>query len=392
MKILLMNTFYYPNMVGGTEQSVKLLAEGLKKDGNKVYVITGDSNANKTIREEINGINIIRLNVKDRFNSKIGKVIRKALEFKNLYIKKELEDLLDEINPDVVHTNNLFYLSNIIWKLANEKGIKVVHTLRDYWGVCPKCTLLNHNSKICSKRKLLCNIHNKIYKNNSKYVNIVTAPSKFTIDLYNKDGIYTNILNKTIYNAIDVDFEQNKQLVDLKLKRENKIIKFLFLGTLDIHKGIKFMIETFKGINNKNIELNICGDGPLKDYVIQQVKLDGRIKYWGKIGGEEKEKILQDSDVMIVPSIWYEPFGRVIIEGYKYAMPVIACKIGGINELLNDEVSIGIQANSKEELIEAFEKLSNRRTIKNYLINSSKFISQYTIEEQINIFSNIYKS
>ena len=68
MKILLMNTFYYPDS-WPNRTKCKVISRRVK-DGNKVYVITGDSNANKTIREEINGINIIRLNVKDRFNLK----------------------------------------------------------------------------------------------------------------------------------------------------------------------------------------------------------------------------------------------------------------------------------------------------------------------------------
>lgn len=391
MKILIVNTFYYPNMIGGTEQSIKLLAEGLSNFGHEIYVLTGDSvKYNKEI-DVVNNIKIIRLNIKERFNHGFKKVIRKGLEFRNILFEKRINEILDEINPDIIHTNNLFYISPMIWKIAHEKNIKIVHTLRDYWGLCPKCTLLNRNCEICSKGNLLCKLHKKNYKSYSKHVNLVTAPSRFTLDLYNRNNLFNDIPNKLIYNAIDIDLNEHKNLVQQKLKRENLNIKFVFLGSLEVHKGIKLLIDTFLQIKNDDIELIICGDGSLKYYVQECCNKDNRIKYKGKVDKKEKIKILEDSDVMIVPSIWYEPFGRVVIEGYKYAMPVIACKIGGIKELLNNEISIGVKVNSKEELGAAINRFSNRSEIINYIPNIRKFIGRYDLEDQINNFIDVYK-
>lgn len=392
MKILIVNTFYYPNMVGGTEQSIKLLAEGLSSIGHEVYVLTGDSSKSSKEIDIINNINIIRLNIKERFNYGFKKVVRKGLEIRNILFRNKINEILDEIRPDIIHTNNLFYISPVIWKIAHEKNIKVIHTLRDYWGICPKCTLLNKNCEICSKGKLLCKLHKKNYKLYSKYVNLVTAPSKFTLDLYNENGLFNDIPNKLIYNAIDIDLNEHKNLVQQKLKRENLNIKFVFLGSLEVHKGVKFLIETFLQIKNNNIELIICGDGSLRNYVQEACNKDNRIKYKGKVDKKEKIKILEDSDVMIVPSIWYEPFGRVIIEAYKYAMPVIACKIGGIKELLNDQVSIGITVNCKKELEVSLNRLSNRIEIKKYLPSIKKYIENYDLEEQIKSFNNVYEN
>ncbi|WP_394896174.1 glycosyltransferase, partial [Clostridium baratii] len=238
---------------------------------------------------------------------------------------------------------------------------------------------------------IFCKLHKINYKSNSAYVNLVTAPSKFTLDLYNENNLYDNVTNKLVYNAIDVDLDEHKKLVEEKLKRRNLNIKSVFLGSLELHKGVKFLIDTFIKIKNNNIELIICGDGSLKEYVKEACNKDNRITYKGKVDKKEKLYILKESDVMIVPSIWYEPFGRVVIEGYKYAMPVIACEIGGIKELLNDEVSIGIKANSKKDLEVAINKLSNRNEIDNYLSNTIKFIKKYDLKEQISSFDNIYK-
>lgn len=388
MKILIVNTYYYPNMIGGTEQSIKLLAEGLKEKGHDVYVLTGDKQYEKY--EEINDIKIIRLDLSNKKNI-IQRSSRKILEFNNISIRHKLSKILEEINPDIIHTNNLFYISPIIWKIAKERNIKVVHTLRDYWGICPKCTLLNRKNKICNEGNILCKIHKLNYKSKSKYVNVVTSPSKFTLDLYNKNNLYNNIPNKLIYNAIDIDLEDHRDLVNKKLNSIPEKIKFVFMGSLETHKGIEFLIETFKKIENNNIELIICGDGSLKSYVEESCILDKRIVYKGKVNNVQKIEILKSCNVMVVPSIWYEPFGRVVIEGYKYAMPVIACKMGGIKELLDKEVSIGIDVNSKSQLEEAINYLSIKENIDKFMVNTEKFIKSYDLKKQINSFNKLYK-
>lgn len=388
MRILLVNTYYYPNMVGGTEQSIKLLAEGLKEKGHDVFVLTGDKKDQSN--EVVNGIKIIRLNLKNNLNKGPLKIIRKCLEFDNISIISEVERILDEIKPDIVHTNNLFYLSPVIWKVAKNKNIKVVHTLRDYWGVCPKTTLLNKQGTICERKKSYCKFHMLNYKNFSKYVDIVTSPSKFTLDLYKKNGIFNNCESYVVSNAIDIDYEKYNNVFSIKNDKKDNVINFLFIGTLNIHKGIKFLIESFTSIDNDNIRLIICGDGDLREYIKKISKQDNRVIYKGKVFGEEKENTLLESDVMIVPSIWYEPFGRVVIEGYKYAMPVIASKIGGINELLFDDISIGVKANDNDELRSAIEVFANRENIKKHIENNKKYLSIYEIDTQIDKFESIY--
>lgn len=391
MRILLVNTYYYPNMIGGTEHSVKLLAEGLIKRGHEVYVLTCDKKKDGKDQEVINGVHVIRIYLAFENQNVYMKLLRKINFLRNFYILNRLNKILDEVKPDVIHTNNLFYFSTVIWKCAAEKNIKVVHTLRDYWGLCRRITLLNKKGDICHKPELLCKMHRTSYKTFTKYVDTVTAASKFTLDLYtNKNNMFEKSRKQVVYNAIDFNYEEHLDLLNHKLKNQGKTVKFLFIGSLDVHKGIKFAIEAFMNIDNPNIRLTICGDGELKEYVRKSQSKDSRITYLGKVFAEEKEKVLIDSDVMLVPSIWYEPFGRVVIEAYKYAMPVIGTDIGGIPELLTENTSIKIKINSHKQLIGALEKFSSRKNIKKAIKNVSSDLSRYNLENQLNEFEKLY--
>ena len=57
MKILLVNTFYYPEVKGGAEYSVKKLAEALQADGNEIIVLASGDADNDEI---VDGIKVFR--------------------------------------------------------------------------------------------------------------------------------------------------------------------------------------------------------------------------------------------------------------------------------------------------------------------------------------------
>lgn len=390
LKILFITSYYYPNMLGGTEHSVKLLAEGLKERGHEVFVISSDKKDKET--EIINGVHVYRFNLKYRSELISWKIIRKAFEFRNYFIKNKLEELLDHIKPDIIHTNSLFYLSPIVWKIANKRGIKVVHTLRDYWGICPKCTLLKKDNTICTNKNILCKLHQLNYESYAKYVDYVTAPSEFTLKKYKEHKVYIDTPGKMVSNAIDFDVKAHSEIVKMRNERNDQIVNYLFIGSLETFKGIEYLIEAFKNVKLDNIRLNICGVGKLTDHVKELIKDDNRIQYLGRVDNGDKEKVLLMSDVMIVPSIWYEPFGRVVIEGYKYALPVIGTDIGGISELLDNSVSIGVSPGVHEELEKAIIKLSDRSEIKKYLNNFSKTFDKYKLSKQLCDFEEIYKN
>ena len=128
----------------------------------------------------------------------------------------------------------------------------------------------------------------------------------------------------------------------------------------------------------------------MKEFVEKSVIRDKRIEYLGRVHNKEKDNVFKESDVMIVPSIWYEPFGRVVIEAYKYGLPVIGSSIGGIDELLDREVSIAVKPNNEMELKNAILKFCDKKLVEKYSYNTTKIIKKYDINTQINNFEKIY--
>ncbi|NOY88989.1 MAG: glycosyltransferase family 4 protein [FCB group bacterium] len=150
MKILIFNSLYAPNVVGGAEKSTQLLAEGLKAKGwQPVIVSTAD-------HEEIGKVNGIKYYLKTpnlywicdaKKQPPYKKPVWHIIDAYNPFIKKSLKPIIEKEKPEIIHTNNLTGFSVAIWKAAQNNNIPVVHTTRDHYLLCPKTTMYKDNKK-----------------------------------------------------------------------------------------------------------------------------------------------------------------------------------------------------------------------------------------------------
>lgn len=401
MNILIINTFYFPNIIGGTENSIKLLAEGLRKRGHNVAVYCIDNFGDGIKKEKINDVLIYRgnagiFNLKARVNKNATfsqKLINRVIELSNYTALREYKYILEDFKPDIIHTNNLFGISPLIWKIGRKNNVKIVHTLRDYWIMSP-LGYLENEKKYYWIKKLRLKFYRTYFIKRSNNVTAVTAPSDFTLNKFLESKyFYKSSIKKSINNSVDLNIDETKVLLKIKREKNNKLIKFLFVGSLYEIKGIKNLINAFSQVQNKNIMLYICGDGDLKDFVEESCNKDKRIIYKGKLNSKELKEAYIESDVLIVPSIWDEPFGRVVIEGNQFGLPVIASNKGGIPEIVkNIQGGELFNSDNLEDLKSKINKFTDREYIKIFYSNIENNINKYSLDYQIEKFIELYKN
>lgn len=388
MKVCIINSFYYPDVIGGAEISVLKLAEGLRNKGHEVHVLCTSKITNI---ESINGINVHRVKINNTYDpidvvrndfnkSKIKWYIYKILDIYNFFNKKILINKIREINPDVIHINNIYGISSVIWNVVSKLDIPMVHTLRDY-------------DLIETSYKLKDFIRAKLFTKLTNKVDAVTAPSNYTLKQFITKGYFKSSEKDVIYNAIDYNESDTKLILQNRIKQMEckKKVTFVYLGRLEKEKGIEFLIKSFSNIKNDSIELIIAGKGHCEEFVQKAVQKDSRINYIGFINESEKEQLLLDSDILIIPSLWSEPFGRVIIEAYKYAMPVIGTNVGGIPEIIKDRKSGILIEPDMDALINAINYYSKKQNIIKTIENIPKIISDFSIDDQCIKFIELYK-
>ncbi|WP_076719193.1 glycosyltransferase [Clostridium pasteurianum] len=238
MNILIVNTYYFPNIIGGAEISVKKLAEGLVANGHEVHIICTDV---KDDNEIINGVNVHRIKLSNiyqpielRNKNILKKMIGRINDIYNMFNRKKLKEAILEISPDIMHVNNIYGISPAIWNLAKDMEIKLVHTIRDYYLMCPKISMLKEN-KICNKKNIVCKVFCNINRNISNKVDFVTAPSQYTLDTFINDGFFNLSKKEKVFNAIDFDQKMVREIYFSKNFNisNDKIIKFVFMGSLN---------------------------------------------------------------------------------------------------------------------------------------------------------------
>lgn len=395
MRILIVNTFYYPNMQGGAEQSVKLLAENLLSRGREVAVYCADSKDGKKTVENINGVTVYRCTT-GKFNlykysykkSSVGaleKITQKLRCYYNPECEKDFERICDTFKPEIIHTNTLYGIPCSVWKIANKRGIAVIHTIRDTAILSP----VQHGHKVSP---LVVKIHQKYMRNVSEYVDAVTAPSEYTLHTSLDTGAFEKSkVKECVFNSVAIDYDLLRKMIRERRERKTEPVKFMYAGRLIYLKGIRQMIEAFSKISDTNCELHICGIGDMVDYVKEQAEKDSRIIYCGKLSSEELAKKYQECDVLIFPSVWPEPFGRVFIEGNMYGMPVIAGNCGGIPEI--HTVTHGgdlCNCDNIADFAELMQRYLKRDYINQFYESIENSIETFDIKRQISSFEDIY--
>lgn len=402
MKICLVNSFFEPDILGGAEISVKILAQNLIKKNIDVSIICSGEEDKV---ECLDGIRIYRVKVNNLYTpkkyiennnsiSKLNKILYKSIEINNVFNKKKLKSILEKEAPDIVHVNNIYGISSVIWTVAHEINIPIIQTLRDYFIMCPKSTLIKSDNKKCTKVNNYCYIYRKIYKYMSKKIDYITAPSQHTLNKFIDEKYFVNIKSKCVYNAIDFDKDKIYKLYSEKINKNRKIIRFIYLGALVEHKGVKELIGAFNKISeNADIELHIAGKGDLEEYVKNFSKINKKIIYHGFLKGRDLEELLYKVDILIAPSKWEEPFGRIVLDAYKNAMPVIVSKNGGLKEIVQDKITgVVLDKVDEYEISNAINFfLENSNSIDNMLKETIKYLNEFSIDSQTNEFIKIYK-
>lgn len=392
MKICFISNLYPPFVIGGAEISVRSVAEGLVKRGHEVFVIT-TTPYGKASTEDLEGVKVYRINPLNLYamynhqnQPKIIKPIWHGIDLWNPHSYIIVKKILKKEMPDVVHVNNFKGLSLSVFTAVKRLNLPLIFTAHDYSLICPRANLLNGSGKICNSPSILCMLYNKIQKYlvDSK-PDLVTAPSQFLIDKLKSAGLFKGV--KTMKVPLGIE------LYDEKAKKSYNILKILYVGNLSIHKGVHILISAFKELEFGNIRLHVIGKGKDEEEFKKMAGSDQRIIFHGFVPDKELINWYRKANITIVPSIWYENSPMVIYESFRFGTPVIASKIGGIPELVEDGYNgFLFKAGNVNELKEILQYLiENPSELKRLEEGAFKSAKKYDIKEHIKSLEELYK-
>ncbi len=276
--------------------------------------------------------------------------------------------LIRKHQPDVMHVQNFFPLiSPSIYYAARQHGVPVVQTLRNYRLICLGGQLLRAG-RVCedclAARTNWPGVRHRCYRNDAG-ASMATAAM---LNIHHMRGTWRNAVSR--YIALS-EFARNK-FVEGGLPAERIVVKpnfvepdpglgdahreiALFVGRLSHEKGLDVLVEAWEQLDNPP-PLHILGAGPMEDTLRARARSNPGILLEGNRPAGEMMEFMKRARFLVFPSICYETFGRVAVEAFACGTPVIASRLGSMQELVKDgETGLLFQPGDAADLCERLQ-------------------------------------
>jgi glycosyltransferase involved in cell wall biosynthesis len=385
MKILqVISTFYPAFSFGGPAKAAYEISKGLARKGHDVEVFT--TNAYDQTR---NFDPKLKKQTLDNFEvNYFNNLLRSGNIFVSYEIVAALRKKLRAF--DIVHTHFGRQIHDVV---AGYYGLKhgIPYVLQ------PRGDL----PRIMSKQRLKL-IYDSFFGHNLlRNASKVIALSQTETEQFRDIGVSESKI-AVIPNGVDLSEYANlpsKGLFRKKfsLEKDEKIV--LYVGRIHRIKGIDILLKAFANATRFNdAKLAIVGpdDGYLSNCrdIVKQLDIENRILFTGALFGSNKLEAYVDSNVLVLPST-YEIFGNVILESYACSKPVIASRVGGLQELVfQDETGLLFKPGAVKELSAAISTLlGNDEICASMGLRARKVVEEkFSLEKTIEMLETTYEA
>ncbi len=361
MKILFLNSFYAPDLVGGAEVVLQSLVEGIASQGIDVTVLT-TTDQRGLHRDAINDIPVWRAGLRNLYWHKqsaqprafLARQFWRLIDIYNPLMGRYIADVIREERPTVASVHNLAGWSASAWSALLRKNIPIVQILHDYQLMCRG--LMFSEGADCQRQCFGCSLLRMPHKRLSAHLSGVVGVSQSALNRLLNAGYFKGVQEKTvIYNS------RTREELDINgdeppLYLEHNPLRFGYIGALAQHKGIELLVQSFTKAALQDAELYIAGSGDAAYTAkLNEIARTARVKFLGQMHAAEFFNLV---DIIVVPSLWNEPLATVVIEAMAFGKPVIASAVGGNPEMITDGVNgIIFDPNHPNQLISAMRLL-----------------------------------
>jgi glycosyltransferase involved in cell wall biosynthesis len=275
--------------------------------------------------------------------------------------RQRLAQLLDETTPDICHAHNLYHhISPSILGLLQQRGVPVVLTLHDLKIACPAYQMLASDGicERCRGGKLYNVVRHRCIKDST----VLSAVVMVEAVLHRLLGSYQRCVDRFVVPSrfyagklVEWGFPADKfrhipNFVDVPRYQPEFAPgeRYLYFGRLAHEKGLHTLVRAAAAVRAK---LAIAGTGPELESLQRLVAETGAdVQFLGYLSGATLHAAVRSARAVVLPSEWYENAPMSVLEAYALGKPVIGARIGGIPELIREEVT-GFQFESGDQAL-----------------------------------------
>lgn len=373
-RVALLAGWYYPDSVGGTEEYVCALATELAKFRHEVSILAPSADE-RPHEYEYEGIRVYRYPVAVQPSRE---ELHSLTEPRYIH---EFTGWIERHRPEIVHTHSLTRGcgSAHLTRVA-DLGIPYVVTVHTPNVVCERGTLMRWGTEPCDGRfrPVLCSsccmqelgmprlaawpLATASVANSPRVLpNVVRTVVEYRAHLVARRAATAEILSRAarviavsqwLYDLL-VEHGIDKHRLRLSRQGLTRIepavprihrqadapLRIAYLGRFDRVKGVDVLIRAFRRLPpSREVELHLFGVAQGSEGVSYMAALhriagrDSRILFHGPVNSDDRQRVLQEMDLLAVPSVWFETGPLVVLEAFAAGLPVVGSDLGGIAE------------------------------------------------------------
>jgi len=352
MKVLQINKFF--RQVGGSERYMFEVSQLLQNEGHEVIFFAMRHPENEHSPQESFFVSTIEYGdttpvykLKTLWRT-VGKTV---YSFES---RRKMRALVEAERPDMAHIHVISHqISPSILDALRDAGVPTVQSMHDYKQVCPSYQLyIHHKGEIC-ERCLSGNYYNAVLQRcikksipgsilaagaqylhrashiYEKNIDFFIAPSRFMRDKLVEGGVPREKIRVLAY-GIDIGaYAPNYDAGDYAV----------YFGRLSPEKGLTTLLHAMERI--PDLKLVVVGEGPHRAELERAAERRGlvNISFVGHKDGDALKDLVRNAAFSVLPPEWYENSPLSIYESHALGTPVVASRIGGIPELIEDDES-----------------------------------------------------
>lgn len=405
MRILALINFYPPYNIGGEELSAQAIVNGLRKRGHDVEVVTSNY-GNSANKDEVYRQFKLEMEFKPLQGAIRFFISRKEIIREN---EKVLEGHIERFEPDLILVFSMWNIPRQVPALAERLlDGRVVYRLASYWPTLPSQHVLYWQSpaktKLTRLPKAILSWPAMLALKNDQTPTLqlkhTVCISQAVHDEFARMGIM--LANaEVIHNGIDIGSFLNKTSQWLG-GRSPDPLKLLYVGRTSPEKGVHTALEALAMLHGDfpRMSLTVAGSSwgnvghsELNEQAAQ-LGISERVSVRGHISYEEISKLMKSHHILLVPSIWPEPFGRVVLEGMAAGMVVIGTAQGGMGVVLRDnETGLVFPPENAWALSQQIKRLVTDGQLGNKLVIAAQDMvcSSFTEEKMVDAYEAYLK-
>lgn len=379
MRVLLVTPHFPPRYIAGVELITARLAASLLARGHEPEVVCVESLAAEArtpiavSKDAVSAIPVHRLALRPtEFGS----------SYHDPHVEEWLVECLQDRGTDVVHLQSGYLLGGAALAAARRAGVPIVVTCHDYWFICPRLTLLQPGRRPCSgpesdeKCAWCLSGDRRVVRTADRWTGgafsrgivrvlgmgplAAITPLHVTVGevglrrarlrelLAGADAV----LATSSYLAGWLRREHGQPRVRVvrsgldyrqggpASRRRDGPFRVAYIGQIAPHKGVHVAVAAVRQLEARDVVLSI--HGPLDRepaYVVELQRIaagDARVRFAGGFENSRVGDLLADTDLLLVPSLWQENYPTVILEARAHGVPVVATRMGGMPEMIDD--------------------------------------------------------